>query len=131
MSKLVHLVDDDEAVRRSFARLLEFSGYEVKEYASGAQLLEAADGLDGLCILLDLNMPELDGFAITSKLAERSIGLPVVMMTGAGDLTLPALPAGVAHLLQKPFRRGELVAVLESLSERPGGPLARAAPTHG
>ena len=85
MSKLIHLVDDDAAVRGTLARLLASGGYAVREYASGAELLAAADDLDGGMVLLDVDMLEPDGFAVTRKLAERAIDVPVVMMTGVAD----------------------------------------------
>jgi len=130
MSKLIHLVDDDAAVRGTLARLLASGGYAVREYASGAELLAAADDLDGGMVLLDVDMPEPDGFAVTRKLAERAIDVPVVMMTGGGDLTLLALRAGVAQFMQKPFGRNELLSVLDALSGRPVTPLPRAARVH-
>jgi two-component system response regulator FixJ len=127
---LVHLVDDDAAVRGTLARLLLSGGYRVREYSSGAQLLDSADDLEGGYVLLDVNMPEPDGFAVTRMLADRSIDVPVIMMTGSGDLTVLALRAGVVQLMQRPFGRCELLSVLKELSERPGTPPARAARAH-
>ena len=121
---LVHLVDDDAAVRGMLARLLVSGGYAVHQYASGAELLEAADTLDGGYVLLDVNMPEPDGFAVTRALADRSIDVPVIMMTGSGDLTILAMRAGVAQFMQKPFGRGELLEVLDELSGRQCVPMA-------
>ena len=109
MSKLIHLVDDDAAVRGTLARLLASGGYDVREY---------------------VDMPEPDGFAVTRMLAERAIEVPVVMMTGGGDLTLLAFRAGVAQFMQKPFGRTELLSVLDALSERSRAPFARAARIH-
>jgi two-component system response regulator FixJ len=117
-------------VRGTLARLLASGGYEVRQYASGAELIGAAHALDGGTVLLDVDMPEPDSFAVTRLLAERSIDVPVVMMTGAGDLTLLALRAGVAQFMQKPFGRTELLSVLDALSERPRAPFARAARIH-
>ena len=116
---LIHLVDDDEAVRTTLARLLVLSGYAVREYASGAELLDAADGLEGDCILLDLNMPEADGFAVHQALKDRSINIPVIMMTGAGVLPESPLEAGIAGVIQKPFRRAELLSLLDALVAGP------------
>ena len=115
-SFLIHLVDDDDAVRTTLARLLNLSGYGVREYASGAELLEAADELKGGCVLLDLNMPVADGIAVYQALKDRSIDVPVILMTGAGDLAVSELRAEVAGVIQKPFRRVELLSMLESLS---------------
>ena len=113
---LVHLVDDDAGVRGTLARLLESGGYRVRQYASGSELLEASDAIAGGCVLLDINMPEPDGFAVKRALAERSVDVPVVMMTGSGDLTVLALKSGAADFLQKPFDRCELLTVLDQLS---------------
>ncbi len=60
-------------------------------------------------------MPGIDGFAVHRALADRSIDVPVVLMTGAGDLTVLALKAGVASFMQKPFGRDELLSVIEQL----------------
>jgi two-component system response regulator FixJ len=114
--RLVHLVDDDDAVRRSLARLLTFSGYQVREYVSGTELLEASEGLTGTCILLDLNMPGADGFTTNEALKDRSIGIPVVLMTGGSDVAAKASSAGIAAVIQKPFRRQALVSVLDKVS---------------
>jgi len=113
---MVHLVDDDAGVRGTLARLVASGGYEVAVYASGRELLDAADALDGGCILLDVDMPGADGFAVHRALTERSIKVPVVLMTGSGDLTVLALKAGVADFLQKPFGRAELLSVLDHLT---------------
>lgn len=110
---LIHLLDDDDAVRTSLARLLILSGCDVKEYASGTELLDAADELKRGIILLDVNMPETDGYAVLRALRARSIGLPVVMMTGAGAAPINA---DVAGFIKKPFLRADLMAVLDKVS---------------
>ena len=118
MPQFVHIVEDDPSVRSTLTRLLESGGYAVRQYASGRELLEAADSLEDGSILLDVNMPEPDGFAVQRQLKERSIELPVVMMSGSGDLTIVAMKSGVAEFMQKPFGRGELLAVLDQLTAR-------------
>jgi len=112
---LVHLVDDDDGVRSTLARLLVSGGYRVRQYASGTELLESAEPLEGGYILLDIDMPGADGFAVHKALTERSIDIPVIMMTGSGDLTVLALKAGAADFMQKPFGRGEILSVLAQL----------------
>lgn len=121
---LVHLVDDDATVRGMLARLLVSGGYSVREYESGAELLDACDALNGGYVLLDINMPEPDGFAVTRALADRSIDVPIIMMTGSGDLTILAMRAGVAQFMQKPFGRGELLEALDELTARKCEPLS-------
>ena len=114
---LIHLVDDDDAVRGTIARLLVSGGYQVRQYGSGRELLDAAAALDdGDCILLDIDMPETDGFAVQRALADKAIRVPVIMMTGSGDLTILAFKAGVAQFIQKPFGRSELLSVLDQIS---------------
>lgn len=113
---IIHLVDDDAAVRSTLIRLLVSGGYRVREYASGAELIAAADQLTEGCILLDINMPEADGFAVTKTLTKRGVVLPVVMMTGSGDFTLLAWKAGVAAFVPKPFGRGEIISVLDEIT---------------
>jgi len=110
---LIHLVDDDDAVRTTLARLIRLSGYEVREYASGAELLQSADHLDSGCILLDLNMPDADGIAVNQSLKARSIDIPVILVTGAGDREISPHRADVAEVLHKPFRRADLLSVLD------------------
>lgn len=113
---IIHLVDDEPAVRSTLTRLLASGGYRVRTYVSGAELIAAADQLTQGCILLDINMPDADGFAVKKDLTERGIDLPVVMMTGAGDLTLLAWKAGVAAFIPKPFGRREIVSVLDEIT---------------
>jgi two-component system, LuxR family, response regulator FixJ len=113
---LVHLVDDNATIRTMLNRLLVSGGYEVREYASGKELLDAAEALEGGYVLLDINMPGVDGFGVTKALADRAIDVPVIMMTGSGDLTILALRAGVAQFMQKPFGRGELLSALDELA---------------
>ena len=112
---LVHLVEDDSVVRTMLSRLLQSGGYRVEQYSSGSEFLAKADGLSDGCVLLDINMPEPDGFAVNRALAEKGISLPVVMMTGSGDLTVLAMRAGAADFMQKPFDRGELLSVLQEI----------------
>ena len=99
-------------------RLLQSGGYEVRQYCSGAELLDNVGPGDEGCILLDINMPEPDGFAVQHALVERGIALPVVLMTGAGDLSVLALKAGAADFMQKPFGRGELLSVLDEICSK-------------
>ena len=112
---IVHLVEDDPALRATLARLIESGGYRVKQYCSGAELLGNASSIDEGCILLDINMPEPDGFSVQRALAAKGIRTPVILMAGSGDLTLSALKAGAADFMQKPFDRGELLSVLDDI----------------
>ena len=102
------------------ARLLRSGGYDVREYRSGEELLASADSLRSGCILLDISMPGKDGFAVHRALAERSVELPVIMMTGSGDLTILVMKAAATDFMQRPVGRGPLLSVLEQLFARAG-----------
>jgi two-component system response regulator FixJ len=113
--RLVHLVDDDDAVRRSVSFMLKTSGYEVRSYASGAELLKEAKSLDVGCILLDIRMPGMDGLEVQQALKEAGVSLPVIIMTGHGDvpLSVKAMKAGAIDFIEKPFEKGTLLSALE------------------
>lgn len=112
---LVHLVDDDEAVRRSVEFMLKTSGFQVKSYISGAELLISAGSIMPGCILLDVRMPGMDGIQVLQKLRENGVALPVIIMTGHGDIPLAvqAMKEGALHFIEKPFGKGTLLPALE------------------
>ena len=112
--KVVHLVDDDEAVRRSAGFMLKTSGFAVKSYASGVELLKEKELAPG-CILLDVRMPDMDGLELQEELVKRGSTLPVIIMTGHGDVPLAvrAMKAGAVDFIEKPFTRAQLVAGLD------------------
>ena len=116
---LVHLVDDDDAVRTSVARLLRLGDYDVREYASGLALIDAADDLDEGCILIDFNMPGANGAEVIGTLRDRAIDLPVIIMTGATTPSVSSPEPGIVGFIQKPFRRAELVALLDQVRKQP------------
>jgi two-component system response regulator FixJ len=111
----VHLVDDDEAIRRSASFMLRTSGYLVKTYASGVELLKVASDLARGCILLDVRMPGLDGLEVQRTLKERGILLPVIVMTGHGDVNVAvqAMKAGAVDFIEKPFEKSVLLSAIE------------------
>lgn len=114
--RIVHVVDDEEPVRRSLKMMLSVSGYSVSTFESGVSLLDAAEALVPGALLLDIRMPEMDGIEVQRHLARRHIDLPVVVMTGHGDLSvaLAALEAGAVAFLEKPFARAALTEALDS-----------------
>lgn len=120
---LIHLVEDDAGLRATLTRLLESGDYPVKQYGSGSELPGAADSIGDGFVLLDIDMPGPDGFAVQRELAERGFNAPIILMSGAGDLTVLALKAGASQFMQKPFGRGELLSVLGQVSvqRRPHG----------
>ncbi|MGA9580854.1 MAG: response regulator [Allosphingosinicella sp.] len=114
--RTVHVVDDEEPVRRSLALMLKVSGYAVSTFDSGAALLDAAEALVPGALLLDVRMPDIDGIEVQKHLASRGVRLPVVVMTGHGDLSIAAaaLQAGAVAFLEKPFAKTALIDALET-----------------
>jgi two-component system response regulator FixJ len=111
----VHLVDDDEAIRRSAGFMLKTSGYQVKTYESGVELLKAAGDLQDGCVLLDIRMPGMDGLEVQQALLEKGVRLPVIIMTGHGDVALAvkAMKAGAVDFIEKPFEKATLLSSLD------------------
>jgi two-component system, LuxR family, response regulator FixJ len=114
-SKLIHLVDDDEAIRKSASFMLKTSGFQVKVYESGTDLLKVATQLEAGCILLDIRMPGMDGLEVQQALRDKGVGLPVIIMTGHGDVTLAvqAMKAGAIDFIEKPFEKSVLLSAIE------------------
>jgi two-component system response regulator FixJ len=112
--RLVHLVDDDASVRRSVGFMLKTSGFQVQTYESGLELLKSATDLGRGCILLDIRMPGMDGLEVQQALHEKGVGLPVVIMTGHGDvgLAVRAMKAGAVDFIEKPFEKDLLLLSL-------------------
>ncbi len=118
--RLVHLVDDDEAIRRSVGFMLKTSGFHVRTYESGVELLKGAPNLEPGCILLDIRMPGMDGLEVQAKLRDKGVALPVIIMTGHGDVSLAvqAMKAGAVDFIEKPFEKAVLLSAIEHGVER-------------
>jgi two-component system response regulator FixJ len=118
--RLVHLVDDDEAIRRSVGFMLKTSGFHVRAYESGVELLKGAANLEPGCILLDIRMPGMDGLEVQSALRDKGVTLPVIIMTGHGDVTLAvqAMKAGAVDFIEKPFEKAVLLSAIDHGVER-------------
>ena len=112
--RTVHLVDDDASVRRSVGFMLKTSGHRVEMYESGGELLRNRAQLEQGCILLDIRMPGMDGLEVQQALKDKGVGLPVIIMTGHGDVTLAvrAMKAGAVDFIEKPFAKDALLASL-------------------
>ena len=119
-SKLVHIVDDEESMRRSTSYALKTAGYTVATWASGVEFLKEVRHVERGCILLDIRMPEIDGLQVQQILAERGVTMPVVVMTGHGDIGIAvrAMKGGAADFLEKPFERATLLSAVETAFER-------------
>lgn len=120
MSSLnVHVVDDDRDVRLSISFMLGAAGFESRPFASGQDFLESLDDLVPGAILLDIRMPEVDGFQVMAALAERGIDWPVVVMTGHGEVAIAvrAMKLGAIDFIEKPFGEEVLLSSLERAFE--------------
>ncbi|MDE0440831.1 MAG: response regulator [Gammaproteobacteria bacterium] len=108
---LVFLVDDDDAVRASLRALLETAGYRTAQFGSGTDFLHSPDIGLGSCVLLDVKMPGPDGLEVQRQLNERGETLPVIILTGHGDIAMAvqAIRAGAVDFLEKPVSRDRLL----------------------
>jgi FixJ family two-component response regulator len=116
---VVHLVDDDASLRSALQRLLTAAGYRVQAYASAGEfLLEPPADAPG-CLLLDLHMPGPSGLELQEALERHGLRLPVVFLTGHGDLTtgIRAMKSGAVDFLIKPVERKALLAAIERALE--------------
>lgn len=111
---LITIVDDDEAVRDSLALLLNFRGYRTRAFASAEECLRAWQPDWRGCLLLDLRMGGMDGLALQRALAEQGNTLPIVFLTGHGDLAhaRAALKGGAIDFLEKPYEEAALLAAV-------------------
>jgi two-component system response regulator FixJ len=102
---IVHVIDDDEAVRDSLAFLMRSSKISVRTYESAAAFLQTASGLKSGCVITDVRMPEMSGIDLLRRLKELKIGVPVIVITGHGDvpLAVEAMKIGAIEFLEKPF----------------------------
>jgi two-component system response regulator FixJ len=130
--KLIHIVDDEEAIRRSASFMLKTSGYAVETWPSGSAFLKEVRHAEQGCILLDVRMPEIDGLGVQKALAERGVTMPIVIMTGHGDVSIAvqAMKAGAVDFLEKPFEKSVLLKAIEDAFARiaaAGGASAKAA----
>ncbi len=122
---VIHVVDDDESMRTSVARLLRVHGFAVREYTSAGHFLLAPPRDAAGCVLLDLSMPGPSGLELQAALAGMRCPLPVVFLTGRGDVTssVRAMKAGAVDFLTKPVDPEALLdavraALLQGASQR-------------
>jgi two-component system, LuxR family, response regulator FixJ len=120
VEKLVHIVDDDDSVRRSAAFMLKHAGYRVESHVSGVAFLKDAKSAERGCVLLDVRMPEMDGLQVQQEMAARGIDMPVVILTGHGDIALAvkAMRAGAVNFIEKPYEKEELLRAIEEAYTR-------------
>jgi len=123
MDKTVYLVDDDASVISSLQNLLGSAGYNVLAYISPADFLSEAEYSIPSCLIVDLNMPGLDGFDVSQTLMGRGYSIPTIFLTGFGTIpiTVKAMKAGAFEFLTKPVMPDALLQVIAdamALSEK-------------
>lgn len=114
--RFIYIVDDDPAIRRSLERLMDAVGFQVASYATPKAFLDVAGSLLGGCVLLDLRMPEMDGFEVHARLRSINPDLPVIVVTAQGDVqtAVRAMKAGAVDFIEKPYGDDALIAAIES-----------------
>ena len=122
-NEVVHLIDDDEDVRRALAFLLGTAGLAVKVYESALLFLEKYDGSPSGCIVSDVRMPGMDGLQLLKHLKQTGVKLPVVILTGHADVALAveAMKTGAVDFIEKPFSDEVLLSAIRSALQRRAG----------
>ena len=111
---LIAIVDDDDSIRRALGRVLRGSGYRVSAHESGHALLDSLVSDKPDCIVLDLNMPGIDGFGVHVELARRGYAIPVILITASRepDVERRARAHGTAAFMNKPVDSGALLEAI-------------------
>jgi two-component system, LuxR family, response regulator FixJ len=119
-SAVIHLIDDDDGVRQSLAFSLTTAGLAVRAYASGSAFLAALSGLQPGCIVSDIRMPGIDGLKLQRRLNGLGINLPMIIMTGHGDIrqAVEAMKAGAVDFIEKPFDDDVLLSAVRVALDR-------------
>jgi two-component system, LuxR family, response regulator FixJ len=121
MSKgTVHVIDDDEGVRESIEFLFRSAQFEVRVYESAPAFLSKLSQVPGGCIVTDIRMPEVSGIDLLQRLRELKSTLPVIVMTGHGDvpLAVEAMKAGAVDFIEKPFDDDVMLAAVRAALTR-------------
>jgi two-component system response regulator FixJ len=115
-ANVVHVIDDDEAVRDSLTFLLKAANIPVRAYESATDFLAAASKAESGCIVTDVRMPEMSGIELLRQLKASKVETPVIVITGHGDvpLAVEAMKAGAADFLEKPFDDDIVLAAIRS-----------------
>ncbi|RST88089.1 response regulator [Aquibium carbonis] len=111
---VVHIVDDEEPVRKSLAFMLTIAGFPVRMHESAAAFLAAAPGLRNACLVTDLRMPEINGVDLIRRLRDMAVSVPSIVITGHGDvpMAVEAMKAGALDFIEKPFEDEVLIAAI-------------------
>jgi two-component system response regulator FixJ len=115
-NKVVHVIDDDVDVRQSLAFLLSAAGLAVRTHDSAVAFLKALPTLQDGCIVTDIRMPEMDGLELQTRLKEMKVNMPVIVITGHGDvhLAVSAMKSGAVDFIEKPFDDEALLSAIHT-----------------
>jgi two-component system response regulator FixJ len=119
-SFVVHIVDDDEAVRQSLAFLLSTAGIPVRVYESATSFLAALSTLQPGCLITDVRMPDMTGIELLQQLRDKDVKLPVIVITGHGDIPLAveAMKCGALDFIEKPFAEESILRAVRAAEDR-------------
>jgi FixJ family two-component response regulator len=117
---LVHVVDDDASMRSALEGLFDSVGLQTETYATGEDFLSAKLTERPGCIVLDVRLPDMNGLEFQGRLTQIGVGIPVVMMTGFGDIPMSvhAMKHGAVDFLPKPFRDQDMLDAVMAAIER-------------
>jgi len=121
--QLVFVIDDDPSMRTAIKELIEAVGLSCQTFESGQEFLETELPDVPSCLVLDVRLPGLSGLHLQRELTERSIHIPIIFITGHGDIpmSVQAMKAGAMEFLTKPFRDQDLLDAIEQATERDRG----------
>jgi two-component system response regulator FixJ len=120
---VVHIVDDEEPVRKSLAFLLTMAGFTVRVHESATSFLAAAPGMNRGCLVTDLRMPDMSGVDLLTRLGAANAMMPAIVVTGHGDvpMAVAAMKAGALDFIEKPFEDAILIDAIQRAAERISG----------
>lgn len=126
-ARIVHVIDDDPAIRDSLGILLATEGFEVEQHASATSFFDKVSALSRGCVITDVRMPGMSGVEFLAKLKERHFDMPVIVVTAHADVPLAvrAMKLGAVDLLEKPIDDEILLACVRQAFQRMNGKAAR------
>lgn len=124
---VVYLVDDDPSVSQALTRLFRVAGYRLKTFENAQDFLDQSQLVSPSCLILDVNLPDLNGLDLQKELKKRGWGLPIVFITGNGTIPMAveALQEGAVHFLPKPFDNQQLLSAVKLALQRESRERAR------
>ena len=116
---VIHVVDDDEAIRDSLVWLLDGERYSVRTYSTGEDFFARHELLSPACVILDIRMPGMSGIEVHEQLTRNAVRTPVVFVTGHGDvpMAVEAIKRGAFDFIEKPFNEQKLTSIIERALE--------------